>query len=62
MISSIFGPEYIVIDLFFAAIAEGLIILLVTVLLSQLFSWIYDFNGAMRIYRQMKKPSKGGIK
>jgi hypothetical protein len=62
MISLMFGPDYTWIDLFFAGIIEFMLIIGILYSVSYLFNWIYDFNGAMRVYRQMKESAKGGIK
>jgi hypothetical protein len=62
MISTFFGPDWIWIDLFFAGILEFMFIIAILYSVSYLFNWIYDFNGAMRVYRQMKESTKGGIK
>jgi len=58
MINALLGPDYTWIDLFFAGITEFMLIIAILCSVSYLFNWIYDFNGAMRIYRQMKKSSK----
>jgi hypothetical protein len=62
MISWVFGPEYTAIDLWFAIVAEVAVVFFVMVLLLGFFSWLYDFNGAMKVYRQTKQSTKGGIK
>jgi hypothetical protein len=62
MISTFFGPDWIWIDIYFAGIIEFMLIIGILYSASYLFSWISDFNGAMRVYRQMKESSKGGVK
>jgi len=58
MISTFFGPDWIWIDLFFAGILEFMLIVGILYSTSYLFNWVSDFNGAMRVYRQMYKSNK----
>ena len=62
MISWVFGSDYLWIDLLMGGLGEVMVAIVILYALSNLSNWLYDFNGAMRIYRQMKKPTKGGIK
>jgi hypothetical protein len=58
MISTFFGPDWIWVDIYFAGIIEFMLIIGILYSVSYLFSWLSDFNGAMRVYRQMYKPGK----
>jgi hypothetical protein len=56
MISLLGGP--LEVDILFGATLEIAIVFGLIGLFGSLLGWLYDFNGAMRIYRQMKKDKK----
>lgn len=58
MINFIFGDKWTVVDLAFGWVAELFVAILALVGIAMLGSWLRDFNGAMKIYREIKGENK----
>lgn len=59
MASFIFGEDFLWIDLVFAVLGEVIVAMLILYLVNELARWLYDFNGAMKLYREIKGETNG---